>query len=281
MTKRNPKQVGSVLFDCKTQIGFCPMNCSQCFANRVNKCPDCSGTGKLKEEQSWPDGLCIGRGGKTCPKCKGTGKIGAAYISMDKQILPTPEEVGDGIVRANCLHDSNFGRAKLIEHCKRYKKVFYNTSIPNFDFPDPVVFTANRKEEDPAFVIRPVSENLMYVRLRVSSSNLFHVKRAVKTYTQELRVPVVLTFMAYYDDPPDLKKSDRDDYLSESYIYKVRHINSYWCPKDYFMRQVMKIMKPIGGRLLTMCGTPDSYWCRDCQNCETYYYQTIRHMRGY
>lgn len=242
MIKRNPKQEGSNLWDCKTQVGNCPMDCNQCFANRP----------------------------------------GAAYIPMDEQILPTVEEVGDGIVRANCLHDSNYGRLDLTIHCKRYEKVFYNTSIPRFDFPGPVVFTANPKEEEQVYLIGssdPKHENLcpsnlMFVRLRVSTTNLSYIEEAIRWYTS-LQIPVVLTFMAYYEDPPDLKKGAG----SELYEYKVRHINSYWCPKTEFMASVLKRMKQIGDRLVTMCGTLDSYYCRDCRNCETYYYQTVKHMR--
>ncbi len=33
MKKRNPKQVGSVLFDCVPQHGPCPNNCNQCYYN--------------------------------------------------------------------------------------------------------------------------------------------------------------------------------------------------------------------------------------------------------
>lgn len=264
MIKRNPKQEGSNLWDCKTQVGNCPMNCNQCFANRP----------------------------------------GAAYIPMDEQILPTVEEVGDGIVRANCLHDSNLGREELIEHCKRYKKVFYNTSVRKFDFPGPVVFTANPKEEEYtcrglSWPSMPFSNNLMFVRLRVSTSNLNQVENLVRAWT-EANVPVVLTFMAYYEEdkipslwfnrkigkPLTRKVIDETDHEPGSvptdflcYVKKVRHINSYWCPTKEFMVYVLKRMKKIGGRLVTMCSTSDSYYCRDCCNCETYYYQTMKHMK--
>ena len=246
MIKRNPKQEGSSLWDCKTQIGNCPVNCNQCFANRP----------------------------------------GAAYISMDEQILPTVEEVGEGIVRANCLHDSNIGREELIQHCKRYKKVFYNTSIPKFDFPGPVVLTLNPKEEDGQEIIRMVHNislisqgkelsNLMFIRLRVSSTNLPFIKVAVSVLTQK-KIPVVLTFMAYYDENklPDSGTLD----INRCYEWKKRHINSYFCPTRSFMASTLEIMKEVGGRLVTMCGTLDSHLCKDCGNCETYFIQTQRRL---
>ena len=61
--------------------------------------------------------------------------------------VPTPEEVGDGIVRMNCGNDWNNQRDLVIETAKKYQRFFFNTTIPRFDFPGPVVLTANPKEE--------------------------------------------------------------------------------------------------------------------------------------
>lgn len=228
MTKRNPKQEGSNLFDCKPQVGKCPLNCNQCFYNR-------------------PD---------------------AFYVDIDKPHMPTVEEVGDGIMRVNCGHDSNIEREKVIRETECYKHRFFNTSIPCFDFPAPVVFTANREEEKDAITVKPIPNNLMYVRLRVSSTNLDLIDIDIQYYLYH-HIPIVLTFMAYYEEPPD----------KENYIWKKRHINSYWCATREFMAGALKREKEIGGRLVTMCGTLDSNWCRDCRNCETYYWQTMKHLR--
>ena len=230
MAKRNPKQEGSNVWDCKPQCGPCPLNCNQCFYNR-------------------PD---------------------AFYVDINKPHIPTPEEVGDGIVRFNSGHDSNLEKEKVLEVAKQYKDVFFNTAIPRFDFPAPVVFTANRAEEQQATLpIRDEAwlDKLMFVRLRVSTTNLRWIDEAVGEWTAN-KIPVVLTFMAYYDDPPG----------KENYEWKVRHINSYWCAKKDFIISVLKREKEIGGRLVTMCGTPDSNWCRDCKNCETYYWQAKKRL---
>jgi len=265
MTLRNPKQEGSNLWDCIPQKGPCPMNCSQCFYNRP----------------------------------------GAFYAGMEP-LIPTPEEVGDGIVRMNCGHDSNLEKELVIETAKKYKKFFFNTSIPRFNFPGPVVFTANPKEEE--FVFVPTMEcngrfrwvgieqhelldNLMFVRLRVSPTNLNLVEKAVELWT-DCQISTNLTFMSYYDRlPPDCEKVDELSCcrqihggwksFSEEVIYtwKVRHVNPYWCPTKEFMVYVVGRMKKIGGRLVTICGTPDSNYCRDCKNCEAYYYQTVKHMK--
>lgn len=225
---RNPKQVGSNLFDCRPQTGKCPMDCNQCFYNRPN----------------------------------------AFYVDINEPNIPTPAEVGDGIVRMNCGHDSNIQRDLVIETAKQYEKVFFNTSISQLDvFPAPVVYTANQEEEKPALLLFNPPANLMFVRLRVSTTNLLHIHTACHWYTGK-KIPVVLTFMAYYEDDAVPNKKD--------YEWKKRHINSYWCPTTEFK---MKVMRTFANPLVTMCGTLDSNWCRDCLNCETYYYQTMKRMK--
>jgi len=300
MTPRNPKQEGSNLWDCIPQKGPCPMNCSQCFYNRVSVCNYCAGTGKIGPS-------LIGGAGpdRYCPKCNGTGKVYAFYAGM-KPLIPTPEEVGDGIVRMNCGHDSNLERELVIETAKKYKHFFFNTSIPNLDFPGPVVFTANPKEEEsvllPSYRDNWKFDNLMFVRLRVSTSNLHYIENAVKSWT-DYKVPVVLTFMAYYNqDPPGTMKPPKQDGVRQSkkikewddsvrilidrssfgrvaYKWRIRHANYYYCPTKEFMKYVLDRMKKIGGQLVTICGTPDSNYCRDCKNCENFYFLTLRHLQ--
>ncbi len=182
--------------------------------------------------------------------------------------MPPPEEV-DGIMRVNCGHDSNKERERVIKETEIYPHRFFNTSIPKFDFPAPVVFTANAKEEECAIMLSKIPSNLMFVRLRVSSTNTTHIESAVWHYSLR-EVPVVLTFMAYYDKEPKCRGN---------YEWKQRHINSYWCPTRKFMVKVLHNMKQVSGRLVSLCSDLDSYKCMDCRNCETYYWQTIKHMK--
>lgn len=225
---RNPKLKGTVLFECIPQVGPCPVNCNQCFYNRPN----------------------------------------AFYVPTDKPHIPSPEEIGKGIVRLNTGHDSNIQRDLVIETAKQYKYFFFNTSIPRFDFPGPVVFTANPKEEeeiDLSFLSKPY-KNLMFVRIRTSSTNLKWVDKAIKEISL-MDIPIVLTFMAYYENNavPD----------QINYVWRKRHLNQYWCPTQKFKTRTIKT---FGNRLVTMCGTPKSNWCKDCRNCETYYWQTKKRL---
>ena len=161
--KKNPKMEGMKLWDCVPQEGKCPIGCNQCFFNRA----------------------------------------GAYYT--DTPTIPTPEEVGDDIVRMNCGNDSNINRALVIETAKRYKHAFFNTSVRGkLDFPGPVVLTANPKEEEQPWLPNfadEVPRNLMFIRLRMSSTNIHYIDQAVRWWTSD-GIPVVLTFMSYYDHEP-------------------------------------------------------------------------------
>jgi hypothetical protein len=176
--------------------------------------------------------------------------------------MPEPDD--SKIVRVNAGNDSNNQRQRVLETTKRYQHKFYNTSIPNFEFPGPVVFTANREEEREADLICIPPVNLMFVRLRVSVTNLTHVRDAIVHYTSR-GVPVVLTYMAYYSDVPK---------YTQFYEWRERHINSYWCPKEEWKLQILKSMKD---RLVSNC----DYLCKDCMSCESYYWQTLKRMRAY
>jgi len=239
--RRNPKQDGSNLFDCIPQIGPCPIGCNQCFYNRP----------------------------------------GAFYVSIDQPIVPTPEEVGDGIVRMNCGNDSNNQRELVIRTASQYKHAFYNTSIPRFDFPGPVVLTANPREEEgavtPYDLGDPPPRNLMFVRLRVSATNLDLIREAIAAWSDFL-MPVVLTFMAYYDHQPPVPEGVERAVGGRCYEWRVRHINPYWCPTEGFVRYVLDSY--AGHRLVSYCGSLEGSYCRLCRNCETYYIQTIKRMKG-
>ena len=234
--KRNPKQEGTNLFDCIPQKGPCPNKCSQCFYNHN------------------------------------------FYLPIDRVHFPHWDDVGDGgIVRVNSGHDSNIERDQVIGRTAIYPKRFFNTSIPEFGFPDPVVFTANRFEERPAWlpgsvpVVPESLKKLMFVRLRTSSTNVPLVANAAQKWGKA-GVPVLLTFMRYYDENV-LEKQNRDEYNRRMHLNNV-----YWCPSDHFMRAALKFVRAFNSEI-EMCGTPTSSLCKDCLRCEKYYYLAKRRMQ--
>lgn len=246
---QNPKLSGTPVHDCIPQKGKCPQGCNQCFFNRP----------------------------------------GAYYYPLDDLPL-IPVNIGNDIVRMNCGHDSNINLNLVKEAAAKYKHVFFNTSIPKLEhFRRPVVFTANPKEEQSAFLLEYPPSNLMFIRLRVSGTNLRHIDSAIKYYTK-LQVPIVLTFMAYYSHTPkvnvtEINQHQFDENLTpitrytfeHCYIWKKRTLNSYWCATPLFMAAVMS--RYVGNHLVSLCGNYTSYFCRDCRNCESYYWQTLKRCR--
>ncbi len=234
---QNPKLEGTPLYDCIPQTGTCPVGCNQCYFNRPN----------------------------------------AYYYPIDQlPLIPHPLVVSKngGIVKMNCGHDSNIYQHKVIAAAEQYKHVFFNTSIPKLDFPGPVVFTANPKEERAAYYLDVIPDNLMFVRLRTSGTNLHWIDDAVCYYTA-FDIPVVITMMAYYTESPPVV-GDIGLHTEDCYVWQKRFINSYWCPTEAFKRVVMRRYQ--NNRSVSLCGTLTSNWCRDCRNCESYYWQTRKRL---
>jgi hypothetical protein len=232
MTIRNPKQDGTILFDAIPQRGPCPNNCNQCFYNRPE----------------------------------------AFFVPIDEPHMPTLEEVDNGILRVNSGHDSNINRESVIAATDAYPRRFFNTSIPKFDFPAPVVFTANPQEEKPVICpkllsINYIPTNIMFVRLRVSSTNLRYIDNGVYEWTKN-DVPVILTFMRYFSEKPPSQ---------DEYIWKKSILNSYWCPTVEFLEGVLA--RYSSNRLVSLCGAIDTSLCKACLNCETYYIQTEKRLK--
>ena len=234
--KRNPKQDGSILFDCIPQKGPCPNQCAQCYYNRP----------------------------------------GAFYLPIERRHFPTLEEVGDGIVRVNSGHDSNINKEHVISSTKKYPKRFFNTSIPKFNFPDPVVYTVNPREENQVLLpkdfihVEYAIKRLMFVRIRVSSTNLGYVAQAAEEWGK-VSVPVVLTFMRYYDN------FERQHF--EFYEKRKNIKNEYWCPTPIFIRATLAFVRQFNSET-KICGTPESSYCRDCMNCANFYYEAKERMKN-
>lgn len=203
-----------------------------------------------------------------CPECFYNG--GRFFRDVNEPWIPTKEQVGDKIVRVNSGNDSNNQRELVIEKTKNYDEVFYNTSIPKFDFPGPVVFTCNGGKKGELKLVDDV-DNLMFVRVRVDSWDLEVVDRAVEHYLEKHRVPVVLTFMRYYNGDliPLWNQND--------YEWRKSIINDYWCIKPEVILSIMTRYKGLGVR---MCGTPAGSGCIDCRNCELLYYEKMVKRHG-
>lgn len=197
-----------------------------------------------------------------CAECFYNG--GRFYRALNEPLLPSLEEAKDKIVRVNSGHDSNIDREYVIEMTEKYPNKFYNTSLPNFDFPAPVVFTCNGRN---LILAKKDLNNLMFVRVRTSIFDLETIDKAVNYYLVKHKIPVVFTFMRYYDGtviPDEYKKY---------FVFKKHILNSYFCHTVEAHLKILECYKGVGVR---MCGTPVSSYCVDCRNCELLYWDFIR-----
>ena len=238
MYKENPKTKGSGIICAIPQKGTCPNNCEDCFF-----------------------------------------QSGRSYLEPLQENLPNVPNVKDAegrIVRINDGNDSNVNKDRVLITAAWYKDCFFNTSIPQLDFPGPVVLTVNPGiMTDQGFdKLRTIPINLMFVRARTNTWNLGLVDEIVEYYSYQ-KVPVVLTFMAYFGEEsiPPLQRND--------YVWRKRTLNSYWAITTEAWRRVMKRYED--NIYVYSCGKIEgekgNTACRFCGNCIREYYAARERMR--
>jgi len=201
-----------------------------------------------------------------CPnKCNACFYNNGFYRPLDKPQVPTVEEVGDRIVRVNSGHDSNIEKGLVLKTTEKYEKKFYNTSIANFGFPGPVIFTANPKEDKGFTACYPDTNKyfhkLMAVRFRVDTWNLYICDECVKHYTAR-GIPVLLTFMRYplYEQVVDI----------QHYEFHKHIINSYYCIKEEAFNKI--VARYADNKLVQVCGKKyGNSYCKNCGYCQENY----------
>ena len=237
----NPKTKGSGIVCAIPQTGKCPNKCDDCFFNE-----------------------------------------GRSYLEPLEDNLPNvPEEVHNHqIVRVNDGNDSNVKRGYVLITTKRFPHKFYNTSF-NIDldlYESPVVLTINPGSmTDINFhKVDPIPKNLMFVRFRVNMWNLWLLKEAVNYYAKR-EVPIVLTFMAYYDE------SSIPTMFKGNYIFRERTINSYYAITTESWRRVSRFWEDTEyDKWVYTCGKIEgergTTLCRFCGNCIREYHATMERM---
>ena len=232
----NPKIKDSGIIECIPQKGKCPNNCKDCFF-----------------------------------------QSGRSYLEPLEENLPhiPSKELTEGrIVRVNDGNDSNHQRDLVEATASQYNNYFFNTSVPkNLEgFSAPVVLTLNPAEmtDNNFHKLDFIPKNLMFVRIRTNTWNIENVvKPAIEYYTSK-EIPIVLTFMAYYN----IKLPDEH---FEYYIWKKRTINSYWALKDNKVEDIMNLFKI--NPYVYACGYKNTYSCKFCGNCIREYFNTKERIR--
>lgn len=236
--KENPKTKGSGIITCIPQAGLCPMKCKDCF---------------FQSGRSYLEPL-----GENLPN------------------MPTLKMAKNRIVRINDGNDSNNLRELVIVSTAKYKRKFYNTSLPRDlgGFDAPVVLTVNPAQttDKKAYLLDSVPKNLMFVRVRVNTWNLALVDQVVAHYSTR-EVPVVLTFMAYFED--EIPEGHKDNY-----IFRKRTLNSYHAITTAAWEQIMSRHKY--NKWVHSCGKIEgekgATGCRYCGNCLREYFVTMERI---
>jgi len=241
----NPKTKGSGIVCAIPQTGVCPVGCKDCFF-----------------------------------------QSGRSYLEPLNEHLPNVPhwlETVDRIVRLNDGNDSNVNRHSvedaIIDMCHGLTgyspKHFYNTSIPKLDFPSPVVLTVNpaAMTDKRWHKVDPVPDNLMFVRVRANGWNVW-MAREVLDYYATHKVPVVLTFMAYYHEAESIPEAYRKDYT-----YRTRTLNSYWVITPEAWDRIVREVGP--SPWLYTCGKDaHTTGCARCGCCIREYFATRERMRA-
>ena len=125
-------------------------------------------------------------------------------------------------------------------------------------------------------LLEPIPKNLMFVRIRTNMWNIKEVvEPAIKYYTSR-EIPVVLTFMAYYDTQDKIPLVVRD-----FYVFRKRTLNSYNAITTEGWELVMRNFKY--NKWVHSCGKIEGEkgdtHCRFCGNCLREYFATMERLR--
>ena len=227
----NPKMMGSGMAACIPQKGKCPNNCEECFFQ--------SGRGYLEPLE--------------------TNTPNMPHVAVGKNL----------VIRVNDGNDSNYQKLLVLQATRRYPLKFFNTSIPNLNFPAPVVLTVNpgaMTDIDAHLICNP-PPNLMFVRFRTNTWNLDLAKSVVSFYSDR-GVPIVLTFMAYANLPQPKACGD--------YQWRKRTMNTYYAISYESWKEIMHQHR--NNLSVYSCSGPDVALCRHCGNCLREYWATRERM---
>ncbi|MCK9569032.1 hypothetical protein M0R72_08830 [Candidatus Pacearchaeota archaeon] len=273
----NPKTKGSGIVCCIPQKGHCPNKCPECFFQN--------------------------------------GRSYLEPLADNLPSMPDPVRVAalGQVVRVNDGNDSNVEKDVVLAATECYRHKFYNTAIPNLDFPAcigrswhgmgdvteefaqaPVVLTINpgRMCDERFYRIEdcylsPDSRrgapprNLMFVRLLVSPTNGVLAHQAIDHWTKQ-DVPVVLTFMAYHQEPriKTIRCGTPCDEAAPGWVARRRTTNTYWAVDGETWASIMHAYRK--NPLVYSCGEGlgGSIKCRQCGNCLREYFATKERMKG-
>ena len=236
----NPKTKESGIICCIPQEGMCPQKCPDCFFQ--------------------------------------SGRSYLEPLSENLPNIPDAETVKGRVVRMNDGNDSHVQRLAVEECAKQFDDVFFNTSFSDRigDYPGPVVLTLNPSgmTDDSFHRIDPIPDNLMFVRVRVNTWNVSSVLMPALAHyvldNRQRKVPIVLTYMAYYGE--SIPEGHKD-----FYEFKQRTLNSYWVITREARMGIEGMFED--NPYVYNCGHKGTHPCKSCGNCLREYFATKERIR--
>lgn len=209
---------------------------------------------------------CIPQTGQ-CPRgCDQCFYNNGFFRTLDEPLLVSIEQSKGRIVRMNSGHDSGFEKEKVLEQAALYDDVFFSTAGTDLDFPGPVVLTVNPAASKTFQRVDPIPSNLMFVRFRACLWNLVECGEVCQYYS-ERKVPVIITWMRYFDRK-FIPQANRD-----RYVFRKSILNSYWAlPKNEEDNLTRNLQQ--GFPRVYYCGNRWSSLCASCGNCLREYFST-------
>jgi hypothetical protein len=190
--------------------------------------------------------------------------------------MPSLADAMNHVVRVNDGNDSNVRKSTVVKDTEAFPRKFFNTAIPDLDFPAPVVLTVNPgKMTDIDFhKIINIPKNLMFVRVRTNMWNLETVVDPAVQHYSERDVPVILTFMAYF-----IKQVQPD--FETCYVHRKRTMNSYHAITTEAWENIMARYKY--NKYVYSCGKIEGEkgvtGCRYCGNCLREFFATSERIK--
>jgi len=271
----NPKLVGSRIVDCNPQTGDCPNACAECFYNGP-------AFYRTKEYSKFPHPDEVGDRIVRVNSGHDSNLGGVVRLPAGHWLLP---DLGTRWTRdpngelGKLLVDPEpwgadipvwLSRDTLVEMCRYYyPRVFWNTSIPDFRFPGPVVFTCNGRGQ----YFRYCPPNVMAVRIRFNSWE-WDSLRALAEFYDAQAVPILLTSMRYSEES-SIPEAHRQDYTHKKHV-----LNSYWtlpAAEQFRIKDAVQgVCEHVG--IVRLCGEGHSL-CRDCGNCAMLFDRCVGRMQ--
>jgi len=215
---------------------------------------------------------------RNCKNCFYQG--GRSYLEPLAQNLPNmpPKEILDNfVIRVNDGLDSCQNVYDVIDKTRNIPNKFYNTaSYAPYLFNllsecGPYVLTLNPGDMTDDEIYYPfiqMNHKPMAVRFRANMWNRDLLNVAIQLWCKDFGVPLIITFMRYYEEDPHIKKYP-------AYYNKKEHIlNPSWSVNDAGWSNISVLYWTYD--LVFTCGAgPDLHLCKDCGICLQLYWQDM------